>query len=64
MPSPQTRRLTLDEQALEQRLRNWPGLQITGKADASGDVSLHFNLKGLYVAGCGEILEQKAMCSK
>jgi ubiquitin-protein ligase len=58
MPSPRTRRLLADEQALEQRLRNWPRIRITGKAGMPPEIyRFTYNLRGLYVAGSGEILE-------
>jgi ubiquitin-protein ligase len=59
MPSPRTRRLIADEQALEKRLRNWPRIQITGKAGMPPEIyRFTFNIRGLYVAGSGEILER------
>lgn len=58
MPSPRTRRLLADEQALEQRLRNWPRIRITGKAGMPPEIyRFTYNIRGLYVAGSGEILE-------
>lgn len=59
MPSPRTRRLIADEQALEQRLRNWPRIRITGKAGMPPEMyRVTYSLRGLYVAGSGEILER------
>lgn len=59
MPSPRTRRLIVDEQVLEKRLRNWPRIQITGKAGMPPEVyRFTYNIRGLYVAGSGEILER------
>jgi ubiquitin-protein ligase len=59
MPSPRTRRLLADEQALEQRLRDWPRIRITGKAGMPPEIyRFTYNLRGLYVAGSGEILER------
>src|SRR6266481_51333 len=59
MPSPRTRRLMADEQALEQRRRDWPRIQITGKAGMPPEIyRFTYNIRGLYVAGSGEILER------
>jgi ubiquitin-protein ligase len=59
MPSPRTRRLIADEQALEQRLRDWPRVRITGKAGVPPEIyRFTYNIRGLYVAGSGEILER------
>jgi len=59
MPSPRTRRLLADEQALEQRLHNWPRIRITGKAGMPPEIyRFTYNIRGLYVAGSGEILER------
>jgi ubiquitin-protein ligase len=59
MPSPRTRRLIADEQALEQRLRDWPRIRITGKAGMPPEIyRFTYNIRGLYVAGSGEILER------
>src|SRR6266481_2709741 len=59
MPSPRTRRLMADEQALEQRLRDWPRIRITGKAGMPPEIyRFTYNIRGLYVAGSGEILER------
>ena len=59
MLSPRTRRLILEEQALEQRLRNWPRIQITGKAGMPPEMyRCTYKIRGLYVAGSGEILER------
>lgn len=59
MPSPRTRRLLLDEEMLESLLKDWPLIQITGKAGMPPEVyRFTYNLKGLYVAGSGEILER------
>ncbi|HST13046.1 MAG TPA: ubiquitin-conjugating enzyme E2 [Terriglobales bacterium] len=60
MPSPRTRRLMADEQALEQRLRDWPRIRITGKAGMPPEIyRFTYSLRGLYVAGSGEILERE-----
>jgi ubiquitin-protein ligase len=59
MPSPRIRRLIADEQALEQRLRDWPRIRITGKAGVPPEIyRFTYNIRGLYVAGSGEILER------
>jgi ubiquitin-protein ligase len=59
MPSPRIRRLLLDEQMLQRTFANWPIIQITGKAGAPAEIyRFTYNLRGLYVAGGGEILER------
>jgi len=59
MPSPRIRRLLLDEQILEDRLRDWPLIQITGKAGMPPEVyRFTYNIRGLFVSGAGEILER------
>jgi ubiquitin-protein ligase len=59
MPSPRTRRLLLDEETLRTLLQNWPLIQITGKAGIPPEIyRFTYNLRGLYVAGSGEILER------
>lgn len=59
MPSPRTRRLLLDEETLQSLLKDWPLIQITGKAGMPPEVyRFTYNLKGLYVAGSGEIMER------
>jgi ubiquitin-protein ligase len=59
MPSPRTRRLLADEQSLERRLHDWPRIRITGKAGMPPEIyRFTFNIRGLYVAGSGEILER------
>jgi ubiquitin-protein ligase len=59
MPSPRTRRLILDEEMLESLLKDWPLIQITGRAGMPPEVyRFTYNLKGLYVASSGEILER------
>jgi ubiquitin-protein ligase len=48
-----------DEQALEQRLHNWHRIRITGKAGMPPEIyRFAYNIRGLYVAGSGEILER------
>jgi len=59
MPSPRIRRLLLDEQMLQQTFGSWPPIQITGKAGVPAEIyRFTYNLRGLYVAGGGEILER------
>jgi len=59
MPSPRIRRLLLDEQMLEARLRDWPLIQITGKAGIPPEVyRFTYNIRGLFVSSSGEILER------
>src|SRR5215472_1864398 len=61
MPSPRTRRLLLDEQMLQATFENWPVIQITGKAGVPAEIyRFTYNIRGLYVAGGGEILERDA----
>ncbi|PYX75307.1 MAG: hypothetical protein DMG78_04620 [Acidobacteria bacterium] len=60
MPSPRTRRLMLDEETLQAMLRDWPLIQITGKAGIPTEIyRFTYNLRGLYVSGSGEILERE-----
>lgn len=60
MPSPRTRRLLLDHQTLTSRLANWPLIQITGTAGMPPEIyRFTYNLRGLYVAPTGEILERQ-----
>ena len=59
MPSPRTRRLLLDHQTLTSRLAAWPLIQITGTAGMPPEIyRFTYNLRGLYVAPSGEILER------
>jgi ubiquitin-protein ligase len=59
MLSPRTRRLLLDEQMLREKFANWPIIQITGKAGVPAEIyRFTYNIRGLYVAGGGEILER------
>ncbi len=59
MPSPRIRRLLLDEQMLQETFGNWPLIQITGKAGVPAEIyRFTYNLRGLHVAGGGEILER------
>lgn len=49
----------LDEQMLESLLRDWPRLQITGRAGMPPEIyRVTYNLRGLYVSPSGEILER------
>ena len=60
MPSPRTRRLLLDHQTLTSRLAGWPLIQITGTAGMPPEIyRFTYNLRGLYVAPSGEILERQ-----
>jgi ubiquitin-protein ligase len=59
MPSPRTRRLLLDQEMLESLLKDWPLIQITGKAGMPPEIyRFTYNLRGLYVSVSGEILER------
>jgi len=59
MPSPRIRRLMLDATMLESLLKEWPLIQITGKAGMPPEIyRFTYNIKGLHVAGSGEILER------
>src|SRR5277367_578733 len=59
MPSPRIRRLLLDHQTLEERLSGWPLIQISGTAGMPPEIyRFTFNIRGLHVAGSGEILER------
>jgi ubiquitin-protein ligase len=61
MPSPRIRRLLLDRQTLEERLSGWPLIQISGTAGMPPEIyRFTFNIRGLHVAGSGEILERNA----
>jgi ubiquitin-protein ligase len=58
--SPRIRRLLADEQALQSRLHDWPRIVITGKAGIPPEMyRFTYHLRGLYVAGSGEILERE-----
>jgi ubiquitin-protein ligase len=60
MPSPRTRRLLLDHQTLTSRLAKWPLIQITGTAGMPPEIyRFTYNIRGLYVAPSGEILERQ-----
>jgi len=59
MPSPRIRRLLLDEQMLDRLLKDWPLIQITGKAGMPPEIyRFTYNIRGLYVSPSGEILER------
>ncbi|GAC1616689.1 MAG: hypothetical protein NVS9B13_02400 [Candidatus Acidiferrum sp.] len=59
MPSPRTRRLLLDHEALITRLAGWPLVQISGTAGMPPEIyRFTYNVRGLYVSGGGEILER------
>ncbi|MGO9864179.1 MAG: ubiquitin-conjugating enzyme E2 [Terriglobales bacterium] len=59
MPSPRTRRLLLDEQLLQNLLRDWPLIEITGKAGIPPEIyRITYNVRGLYVSASGQILER------
>jgi hypothetical protein len=46
---------------LQNTFENWPTIQITGKAGVPAEIyRFTYNLRGLYVAGGGEILEREA----
>jgi hypothetical protein len=50
----------LDHQTLTTRLAAWPLVQITGTAGIPPEIyRFTYNLRGLYVAGSGEILERE-----
>src|SRR6202051_2460934 len=60
MPSPRIRRLLLDHQTLTTRLAGWPLVQISGTAGIPPEIyRFTYNIRGLYVAGSGEILERE-----
>lgn len=59
MLSPRIRRLKLDHDQLQQRFAGWPLIQITGTAGMPPEVyRFVYNIKGLFVAGNGEIQER------
>lgn len=59
MLSPRIRRLKLDHDQLQQRFAGWPLIQITGTAGMPPEVyRFAYNVKGLFVAGNGEIQER------
>ena len=51
----------LDEEMLQSLLKDWPLIQITGKAGMPPEIyRFTYNLRGLYVSGLGEILERNS----
>ena len=49
----------LDERTLDDLLRDWPLIQITGKAGMPPEIyRFTYNIRGLYVSGSGEIMER------
>ena len=59
MSSPRTRRLALDEMMLQTMLHDWPMIQVTGRAGMPPEIyRITYNIRGLYVAASGEILER------
>ena len=59
MVPPRIRRLAQDYQLLQQVLKDWPLIQISGTAGLPPEMyRFTYNLKGLYVAPTGEILER------
>ncbi len=58
--SPRVRRLKLDHENLVRRFQGWGPIQITGTAGLPPEMyRITYKLKGLYVAGSGEILERE-----
>src|SRR5258708_19613136 len=59
MVPPRIRRLAQDYQLLQQVLKDWPLIQISGTAGLPPEMyRFTYNLKGLYVSPTGEILER------
>ncbi len=57
--SPRVRRLAQDYELLQRTFRDWPVIQITGTAGLPPEVyRFTYNLRGLYVAPSGDILER------
>lgn len=57
--SPRVRRLKLDHENLVRRFQGWAPIQITGTAGLPPEMyRITYKVKGLYVAGSGEILER------
>ena len=51
----------LDEEMLQSLLKDWPLIQITGKAGMPPEIyRFTYNLRGLYVSGSGEIMERNS----
>jgi len=60
MLSPRIRRLKLDHDQMVQKFAGWPVIQITGTAGMPPEVyRFAYNIKGLFVAANGEILERQ-----
>lgn len=61
MLPPRIRRLAQDYELLRRVLKDWPVIQITGMAGLPPEVyRFTYNVKGLFVAPGGEILERQA----
>lgn len=61
MLPPRIRRLAQDYELLQRILKDWPLIQITGTAGLPPEVyRFTYNVKGLFVAPGGEILERQA----
>lgn len=59
MVPPRIRRLGQDYELLQRVLKDWPLIQITGTAGLPPEMyRFTYNLRGLYVAPTGEILER------
>jgi ubiquitin-protein ligase len=59
MPSPRTRRLTLDAESIRARLAGWPLIEIGGTAGIPPEVyRFTYHVRGLYVDAAGNILER------
>ncbi len=59
MAPPRIRRLTQDYELLQRVLKDWPVVQISGTAGLPPEVyRFTYNLRGLYVAPSGDILER------
>lgn len=59
MSSPRTRRLILDADSINRRLRGWPLIEISGQAGMPPEIyRFTYHLRGLYVDPTGNILER------
>jgi ubiquitin-protein ligase len=59
MLSPRVRRLNLDHENLLRRFAGWSPIQVTGSAGLPPEIyRITYNVKGLYVAASGDILER------
>lgn len=59
MPSPRTRRLLLDAEALRTRLAGWPLIEISGTAGMPAEIyRITYHLRGLFVDVAGNITER------